>query len=157
LDEVRLYNRALSQGEIQTDMNTTIVYSPDTTPPTIAITAPTAGSTVFSLVSVWANTSDNVSIVGVQFFIDGQPLAAEVTVPPYALVWDTTTASLGSHVLTAMARDFSGNTTLSAPVSINVTAVTPALVGQWGAPITWPIVAVHASLLPTGEVLASDG
>jgi hypothetical protein len=133
------------------------ILSPDTTPPTIAITAPATGSTVFNLVSVLANASDNVSIAGVQFFVGGQPLGAEVIGQPYSVVWDTTTTLPGSYVLTAMAHDRSGNTTLSAPVSVTLTAATPALVGQWASPITWPIVAVHASLLSTGEVLVSDG
>jgi chitodextrinase len=32
----------------------------------------------------------------------------------------------------------------------------PSQVGQWSGPFTWPIVAVHAALLRTGRVLASD-
>ena len=35
-------------------------------------------------------------------------------------------------------------------------AATPAEVGQWSAPVDWPLVAVHMSLLPTGQVLAFD-
>jgi PKD repeat protein len=31
---------------------------------------------------------------------------------------------------------------------------TPASAGQWGAPFTWPNIAVHLSLLPTGKVLS---
>src|SRR4029078_10146764 len=33
----------------------------------------------------------------------------------------------------------------------------PAQVGQWSTPVAWPLVAVHMSLLPTGNVLAWDG
>jgi hypothetical protein len=33
----------------------------------------------------------------------------------------------------------------------------PSQVGQWAGPFTWPIVAVHVALLPTGKVLAVDG
>src|SRR4029078_6023172 len=33
----------------------------------------------------------------------------------------------------------------------------PAQVGQWSTPVSWPLVAVHMSLLPTGNVLAWDG
>ncbi len=32
----------------------------------------------------------------------------------------------------------------------------PDQFGQWSAPVAWPIVAVHMSLLPTGNVLAFD-
>ena len=37
------------------------------------------------------------------------------------------------------------------------TAATNSVVGQWSAPTSWPIVAVHMSLTPTGKVLAFDG
>jgi hypothetical protein len=159
IDEVRVYNRALSQAEIQTDMNTPVSGTPpppDTTPPTVALTSPPAGSTVFSLVSVSATASDNVDVAGVQFLLDGAPLGAEATFAPYAVVWDTTSA-LGSHSLVAVARDIAGNTATSAPVAVTVVAATTSLVGQWSAPVTWPIVAVHANLLSTGEILAWDG
>jgi Domain of unknown function (DUF1929)/Malectin domain/Bacterial Ig-like domain/Bacterial Ig domain len=33
----------------------------------------------------------------------------------------------------------------------------PSQVGQWSAPVPWPIVAVHMTLLPTGNVIAYDG
>ena len=33
----------------------------------------------------------------------------------------------------------------------------PAQDGEWSAPISWPIVAVHMSLEPTGEVFSLDG
>jgi Bacterial Ig domain len=115
--------------------------------------APAAGATVFSLVTVSAAASDNVGIAGVRFFVDGQPLGDEVTAAPYSITWDTTTTPLGGHVLAAEARDFAGKTTMSVPVPVIVAATTPALVGQWAGPFAWPIVAVHATLLPTA---ASD-
>ncbi|MBI3528513.1 MAG: DUF1929 domain-containing protein, partial [Betaproteobacteria bacterium] len=157
IDEVRIYNRALSAAEIQTDMNTAVGAPPDTIPPSVALTEPAGGSTVFSLVRVAATATDNVGIAGVQFFVDGQALGAEATVEPYSVNWDPSSVAPGSHVLTARARDFSNNTTLSAPVSVTVAAATPGLAGQWAAPVAWPIVAVHANLLSTGEILAWDG
>ena len=33
----------------------------------------------------------------------------------------------------------------------------PEVVGEWSAPFTWPIVAVHMSLTSTGEVFSLDG
>jgi hypothetical protein len=160
LDEVRLYNRALSQAELQTDMNTAVGGTPpptDTTPPLIALTSPPAAATVFSLVSVSARASDNVAVAGVQFFLDGAPLGAEATATPYSVVWDTTSASLGSHILEAVALDIAGNTMMSDPVQVTVVAATTSHVGQWSAPVAWPIVAVNANLLSTGKILAWDG
>lgn len=160
IDEVRVYNRALTSAEIQADMNTAVGGGTpppaDTSPRTVAINAPEAGASVFGLVSVSANASDNVSVAGVQFFVDGQPLGTETLNSPFSIVWDTVGSS-GNHVLTAVARDASNNTATSAPVSVTVVAGTPDRVGQWGAPFSWPIVAVNAILLPTGEVLAYDG
>ncbi len=34
---------------------------------------------------------------------------------------------------------------------------TPAEIGQWSAPVSWPLVAVHMSLEPTGQVFTLDG
>jgi len=59
MDEVRIYNRALTAGEIQNDMNTPI--NPDLTPPLVNITTPSSGSTVSSTVTVAANATDNVA------------------------------------------------------------------------------------------------
>jgi len=118
LDDVRIYNVALSRTQIQTDMNTPV--GTDTTAPTVAITGPGAGSTVAGLVNVTANASDNVGVVGVQFYLDGAALGAEDTVAPYAYSWNTANASNGSHTLTAKARDAAGNATTSTAVQINI-------------------------------------
>ncbi len=116
IDEVRVYNRALSGSEIAD------IYSfPDTTPPTVSITAPLPGSTVFgTAVTVSANASDNFGVVGVQFKLDGANLLAEDLTPPYSVSWNTTTVSNGPHMLTAVARDAAGNQTTSIPVSVTV-------------------------------------
>ena len=42
-----------------------------------------------------ANATDNVGVAGVQFLLDGTPLGAEDTTAPYAVTWDTTTATNG--------------------------------------------------------------
>lgn len=130
--------------------------APDTVAPTVSLTAPNGGATVSGSVQVTAQADDNVAVTGVQFLLDGSPLGAEDTTSPYAVSWDTTTATNGSHVLTARARD-SVNATTSAPVSVTVSNTDPrASVGEWGPVTNWPIVAVHATLLKTGEVLMWD-
>jgi hypothetical protein len=131
--------------------------SSDTTPPTVAITAPVAGATVISTVSVAASASDNVNVAGVQFFLDGALLGPEVFDPPFSILWDTTASALGDHTLTALARDTSGNAAISVPVTVTVRTATAADIGQWIAPAVWPLVAIHATLLPSGDVLAWDG
>jgi chitodextrinase len=97
----------------------------DTTPPTVSITAPAGGTTVSGSVAVNANAADNDSVVGVQFKLDGANLQTEDTSSPYGVLWDTTTASNGSHTLTAVARDPSNNTATSASVTVTVSNVAP--------------------------------
>ncbi|TLY18570.1 MAG: hypothetical protein E6K68_11140 [Nitrospirae bacterium] len=91
----------------------------DTPPPSVTVTAPAASSPIAGTVTVAASATDNVRVVGVQFQLDGAPLGAEVTTAPYALSWNTTTASNGAHTLTAVARDAAGNTTTSAGVTVD--------------------------------------
>jgi Bacterial Ig domain len=92
---------------------------PDTTKPTVAFTAPANNATVSNTVTVAASAGDNVGVRGVQFKLDGNNLGAEDTVAPYAVSWNTTTASSGLHLLTATARDAAGNTT-TATLTVNV-------------------------------------
>jgi alpha-mannosidase len=121
IDEVRIYRRALTQSEVQTDMNAPIAPpAPDLTKPTVTITAPVSGSTVADKVSVTASGSDNVGVVGVQFTLDGANLGAEDTLAPYAVDWDTVPGTNGPHVLSATARDAAGNVGTAADVTVTV-------------------------------------
>jgi hypothetical protein len=134
-------------------------YAPggDSTPPTVAVTAPAANATVAGTITVAATASDNIGVAGVQFLIDGAPLGAEITAPPYSRQWNTTTVVAGPHVVTARARDAAGNLTTSSPVPVTVTNTTASVIGQWSAVSSWPLVAVHATLLRDGRVLTWDG
>ena len=95
---------------------------PDTTPPTVSVTAPAAGATVSGAsVAVNATAADNVGVTGVQFRLDGTTnIGAHDTTSPYGVTWDTTTLTNGTHSLTAVARDAAGNTTTSAAVAVTV-------------------------------------
>jgi hypothetical protein len=121
IDELRIYNRPLSQAEIQADMNTPINPStPDTTAPAVSFTAPTNGATIFGTTTVSASASDNIGVVGVQFVLDGINLNAEDTVSPYSIAWNTRTISDGNHDLVAIARDAAGNTATSSLITVTV-------------------------------------
>jgi len=93
---------------------------PDTTPPTISLTAPAAGNTVSGTLQVSATASDNVGVAGVQFKLDGANLGSEVTTAPYQAPWNTTGIANGQHTLTAVARDAAGNTTTGSSVTVTV-------------------------------------
>ena len=75
--------------------------------------------------TVSATAADNVGVAGVQFKLDGANLGAEDTTAPYSVSWNTTTATNGTHTLTAIARDAAGNTTTSTSVSVTVDNATP--------------------------------
>lgn len=93
---------------------------PDTTAPTVSLTAPTNGSTVSSTTAVSANASDDISVAGVQFKLDGANLGSEDTSSPYSVSWNSALFTNGSHTLTAVARDGVGNTTTSSSVTVTV-------------------------------------
>jgi glutamine amidotransferase PdxT len=98
----------------------------DTTPPAVSVTSPAVGATVSDTVTVTATASDNIGVAGVQFQLDGANLGSEDLSSPYSISWDTATASNGTHVLTAIARDAAGNQTTSVPVLITTSNTAPA-------------------------------
>jgi hypothetical protein len=95
-------------------------YTADAVPPTVSLTAPSAGATIIGTTTVTATASDNVGVAGVQFKLDGANLGSEDTSSPYSISWNSTLTSNGSHTLTAVARDTGGNTTTSSAVTLNV-------------------------------------
>ena len=101
------------------------VVTTDTTAPTVSITAPAAGATVSASVNVAANAVDDVGVVGVQFKLDGANLGVEDTSAPYSVSWDTSTASNGSHTLSAVARDAAGNSSSATGVGVTVSNNAP--------------------------------
>lgn len=130
--------------------------APDTTPPTVSLTAPADGSAVLNTITITAEAADDRAITGVQFLLDGNNLGAEDNTAPYTVSWNTTTVGNGTHTLTARARD-SVNQTTSAPISVNVQNTDPrATVGEWSSVMNWPLVAVHGTLFHTGDILMWD-
>jgi len=93
--------------------------TPDTTPPTTAITAPAQGATVSATTSVAATAADDVAVTRVEFYLDGV-LQATDTTSPYAWSWNTTTAANGGHTLMTEAYDAAGNVGTSTTVTVTV-------------------------------------
>jgi len=127
-------------GNLATSALVTISVSngppPDTTPPTVGITAPGSGATVSGTITVTASAVDNVGVAGVQFKYDDINLGAEITTAPFSVAVNTTTAPNGSHILTAVARDAAGNLATSTPVSITVSNDTTPPLPTQGAKAT---------------------
>ena len=91
----------------------------DRTLPTVTLTAPSSGTIVSGTTTVSATAFDNVGVASVQFRLDDSNLGAADTSTPYAISWNTTTATNGTHTLTARATDTSGNVR-STNVSVTV-------------------------------------
>jgi hypothetical protein len=138
-----------------------VTVANDLAAPTVTVTAPANGATVAGTISVLASATDDVGVVGVEVLLDGVRIGTEDTSAPYNVGWDTTTTTNGEHTLAAVARDAGGRQATSAPVIVTVSNVldpnAPSLVGRWSTPSPWPLVAVHMTLLHTGEVLVWEG
>ena len=132
---------------------------PDSTPPTVNITAPASGASVSGTVVVTATASDNVAVTNVQFQLDGANLGAADSTSPYSISWNTAGVAAGTHVLTAIATDAAGNTNSSPPVMVTVgssggsTAPPPGVQAVvWTAPVN-----VSASGNTITKVSGCDG
>jgi len=106
-------------GNVSTSATVNVTFDNDRTPPTVTLTAPTAGATLVGTVALSATASDNIAVTHVEFY-DGATLLETVTTSPYAISWDTRTAANGAHVLTAKAYDAMGQSTSSTGVGVTV-------------------------------------
>ena len=105
---------------------------PDTTFPTVSMTAPANSSTVSGNVTVSANANDNIGVAGVQFLLGGAPLGTEDTTAPYSITWNSTTvANGGPYLLSARARDAATNQTTATAVSVTVNNTSLGLVAAY--------------------------
>jgi hypothetical protein len=105
----------------------------DNAAPIVALSSPAHGLTVSNTVGVTATASDNVGVVGVKFFINGNELFDD-TSSPYSYSWDTLWVSNGSHQVYAQARDAVGNIGWSATNTITVAnplAALPEPIAYW--------------------------
>jgi hypothetical protein len=115
-----------SLGQTTTSAVVVVTAQNTVTPPTVSITAPNTG-TVSATTTVTANATATAGMSSVQFKLDGNNLGAPVTGlgPIYNLQWDTTTASNGSHTLTAVATDAEATpqSTTSSGITVSVVNV----------------------------------
>jgi hypothetical protein len=93
--------------------------SVDNAAPSVAITSPANGATLFLNTTLQASASDNVGVTQVVFY-DGGTVIGTDTTAPYSVSWSLLGVSKGTHTLTARAHDAAGNVTTSAPISVKV-------------------------------------
>lgn len=102
----------------------------DNTPPTVSLTAPLEGAIADAggSVALTAAAADAVGVSRVMYYLDGATLVTTAYGAPYSASWWVGGAALGPHTLEARAVDLAGNTTASAPVTVQVTDLTPPTV-----------------------------
>lgn len=123
-------------------------------PPSVSMTAPAPNATVSGNTTVSANATDQVAVSSVQFLLDSNNLGSPVTAAPYAITWDTTTATAGNHSLAAVARNSAGLITTSTPITVTVdNSGNLAVVGSWSSPVSIPTVAVNLILTYNNKLL----
>jgi prepilin-type N-terminal cleavage/methylation domain-containing protein len=117
-------NDALTQGT-NLALITSFPGNADTTPPSVTITAPIAGSTTpfGQNTTVTANATDNVGVTLVNFYYtncnsQATPyLFASATTSPYTVTLNTSVLTTGGYILTATAYDAAGNSSTSMSVA----------------------------------------
>jgi len=106
-------------GSSSQSVSLTIIHM-NNVPPSLSIVSPTSGHTVSGTITLSAHASDNLGIAWVQFKVDGTAVGPQITASPYNYSLVTTSLANGTHIITAVASDFSGNTATSTAVSITV-------------------------------------
>ena len=81
----------------------------DITAPSVVITSPLNGSNISGSLNIAVSASDNVGVVTVSCSVDGVVIG-NLTTAPYNFVWNASSASAGTHTITSLAKDASGNT-----------------------------------------------
>ncbi|MFY9287854.1 MAG: S8 family serine peptidase [Alphaproteobacteria bacterium] len=107
----------------------------DSTPPTVAVTEPVAGTNVAGILTIKTASADNVGVDHVDIFINGQLLG---TTKNNQLVWDTTRSSNGNVTITAYAYDTTGNKSALASAIVTVANVVVVDTASPTAAVTSP-------------------
>jgi Bacterial Ig domain/Lysyl oxidase len=118
-----------STGRIGTSAVVAVsVSNLSTAPPSVQVTAPANGSILSATVTVFADVTSSFAVTDVTFYVDGIQLGTPLTSPPFMTTWDTRTATIGTHVVTASATDSAGRIGESAPVTVTVDNTHPPMV-----------------------------
>jgi hypothetical protein len=119
IDDVRVYSAALGASDLAALAGGSATPA-DTTPPTVAVTAPAAGTTVAGTITLSASAADDTGVAGVQFLLDGNNLGSQIATAPWTLSWNSIGTANGAHTIVAVASDRAGNRRVSASVAITV-------------------------------------
>src|SRR5262245_44367469 len=142
--------------EDRSDVGLTSATQSGTTP-TISIATPPEGRIVAGSVLVSATAS--AGVVGVQVKLDGQNLGAEITTSPFSMVWNTTSASNGSHTVTAVAEDAVGSqATAAVTITVdNTLKFPPPATARWFLRSIKPHDSVGVSSVTSSALTVAPG
>lgn len=143
-------NVGLSDNVAVTVNNT----NPDTTPPTVSMSAPANNATVIGTVSVSASALDAVGVTKVEFYEDNV-LKVVMNTTPYSYNLNTTSLANGSYTITARAYDAVGNMGQSAELTVVVNNPAPDLIVPTVTAFAIPATATSL-VVPVTTFSASD-
>jgi predicted phage tail protein len=157
IDEVRLYSRALTAAEIQTDMNTPIGSGLGNKAPTATLTAPANGATYTAPASIalTASAADTDGTISRVEFYSGTTLLGTDTTAPYTYTWSSVPA--GTYGLRAIAYDNNGASGSSATVSITVNGANQLPTVTLTSPTNGSSFTAPASVTLSATAADSDG
>ncbi|HET8606476.1 MAG TPA: LamG-like jellyroll fold domain-containing protein, partial [Gaiellaceae bacterium] len=135
IDDVRVYNRALTTTQIQTDMTTPVGGSGgaapgDTTAPTTPTGLAATGGTQTSVQLAWNASSDNVGVAGYRVYVDGAA-AGTTAATSYAV---TGLACGTSHTFAVDAYDAAGNRSGKASTTATTSACASSGADEYVSP-----------------------
>ncbi len=120
-------------------------------PPSVSITSPSNGASVSGTITIQANASDDRGVTKVEFFDGATSIGVDTTAGDgWSASWNTTSASAGSHSLTAVATDTTNQSTTSAAVSVAVDNTAPTVA------ITLPTAGQTVTSTTTVQANAAD-
>ena len=93
----------------------------DTTPPVVLVTSPATGQALSGRATVAVSATDKYGVADLVMSVDGVAFATD-TRSPYSFVLDTAAFSAGSHDLSFVATDLSGNASAPKVIRVNFTA-----------------------------------
>lgn len=146
------YGRVNAGAAVQAVVGATTTV--DTQAPTDSILNPLANASVSGLVNVDVSATDNVGVTKVELRVNGALVASD-TAAPFVFTWNSSNVANGMAALTAVAYDAAGNSTVSAPVSINV-ANSTTITSDTTSPLITSLSPGAGRIKPKGSVSISS-
>lgn len=122
-DQTYGYGRVAARAAVEKAAATAV--APDTTPPTISLTKPSAGSSQSKRFTVSVSATDRTGVADVVLSVDNIALAAD-TRSPYSFTVEPSRYSPAQHTLSAVATDLVGNRSTTASVTVSFAAAAAA-------------------------------